>query len=473
MTAATPEDREAIYRLRHDVYSQELQQHPGNAAGRLTDALDDFNHYLVVRREGVLTGFISITPPGHGRYSLDKYFTRAELPFACDDHLFEVRLLTVLPNARGRATAALLMYAALRWVEAHGGTRIAAIGRREILNLYYRAGLQPTGLWAQSGAVAYELLHAETASLRANLDRFAPLLARLEATTKWELGIAFRQPAACFHGGRFFTAIGARFDHLTRRDEVINADVLDAWFAPSPRVVEALRACLPWLLRTSPPVQAEGLVEVIAETRGVPAECLLVGAGSSDLIFRALRAWLSPASHALLPDPTYGEYAHVLARVVGCRVARLALRRAAHYRPDLAELEAAMARGYDLVVLVNPNSPTGQFIPRRLLQPLLEAAPPTTRVWIDEAYLEYAGNDQSLEAFAARSENVMVCKSMSKVYALSGTRAAYLCAAPHQLESLRAVTPPWMVSLPGQVAAVNALQDPAYYAARHHETRQL
>jgi histidinol-phosphate/aromatic aminotransferase/cobyric acid decarboxylase-like protein len=62
---------------------------------------------------------------------------------------------------------------------------------------------------------------------------------------------------------------------------------------------------------------------------------------------------------------------------------------------------------------------------------------------------------------------------MSKAYALSGARVAYLCAAPHQLEALRAITPPWVVGLPAQVAAVNALQDPGYYAARHRETTQL
>ena len=50
------------------------------------------------------------------------------------------------------------------------------------------------------------------------------------------------------------------------------------------------------------------------------------------------------------------------------------------------------------------------------------------------------------------SEKVIVCKSLSKVYALSGLRAAYLCAPPHQLEELRALTPPWSVSLPAQIA---------------------
>jgi len=50
---------------------------------------------------------------------------------------------------------------------------------------------------------------------------------------------------------------------------------------------------------------------------------------------------------------------------------------------------------------------------------------------------------------------------------------AYLCAAPHHLQGLRAITPPWAVSLPAQVAAVNALNDPDYYRARYEETAVL
>src|SRR6185295_6035377 len=56
---------------------------------------------------------------------------------------------------------------------------------------------------------------------------------------------------------------------------------------------------------------------------------------------------------------------------------------------------------------------------------------------------------------------------------LSGARVAYLCASPHQLEELRSITPPWVVSLPAQVAAVRALEDPDYYAARYTETAAL
>jgi len=473
LTLASERDRELIYRLRHAVYAEELGQHRPNSTGALSDPLDTANIYLVAQMAGALAGFVSITPPGPIGYSIDKYVAREVLPFACDDRLYEVRLLTVLKPYRGSDLATLLMYAAFRWVEAHGGTRLVAIGRREVTEMYVRCGLEPMGRSVQSGAVTYDFLQATTSALRERLGSFGGLLDRLEGKTDWQLNFPFRKPAACFHGGAFFDAVGSRFDSLERRHQIINADVLDAWFPPSPKVLEVLQEHLPWLLRTSPPTGCEGLIEAIAEARGVGAENILPGGGSSDLIFRALRTWLKPASHALILDPTYGEYAHVLERVIGCTVDRLTLARKNHYQIDLARLEAALADNYDLVVLVNPNSPTGRHIPRSELEAVLRRAPGRTRVWVDETYVEYAGAGQSLESFAARSENIIVCKSMSKVYALSGARVAYLCAGPHQLEELRAITPPWVLGLPSQVAAVRALQDPDYYATRYAETHEL
>ena len=473
LSVATESDRETIYQLRHEVYARELGQHAANSAGRLRDALDEGNIYLVVKVADEIAGFISITPPDRPGYSIDKYVARNALPFPFDRQLYEVRLLTVPKPHRGRELATLLMYAAFRWAEARGGTRIMAIGRREVVEMYLRCGLEHVGFTVQSGAVIYDVLQATTAALRERMQNFTGLLDRLEGKTDWQLNFPFRQPAACFHGGAFFEAVGAGFDSLERSRTIINADVLDAWFPPSPKVLAALQEHLPWLLRTSPPTSCKGLIDAIAHARGVAPENVLPGAGSSDLIFRALRHWLTPASHALILDPTYGEYAHVLERVIGCTVDRLALSRRNNYEVDLARLEAAFADNYDLVVLVNPNSPTGRHVQRADLERVFRRAPARTRAWVDETYVEYAGAGQSLEPLAARSENLIVCKSMSKVYALSGARVAYLCAGPHQLEELRAITPPWVVSLPAQVAAVRALQDRDYYAARYAETTAL
>jgi hypothetical protein len=164
---ARNEDRAAIYRMRHDVYARELGQHRTNEAGELHDALDAFNIYIIARRGDQFAGFVSITPPGHGRYSVDKYLTRDELPFPCDAGLYEVRLLTVAPAFRGRGPLAyLLMHAALRYIESRGGTRIVAIGRREVLPVYRKAGLRSLGREIVCGQVRFDLLTATVDSVR-------------------------------------------------------------------------------------------------------------------------------------------------------------------------------------------------------------------------------------------------------------------------------------------------------------------
>jgi histidinol-phosphate/aromatic aminotransferase/cobyric acid decarboxylase-like protein/GNAT superfamily N-acetyltransferase len=475
MRLASDDDREWIYRTRHDVYARELGQHQPNDAGTITDGLDSGNVYIVAVSGDERIGFVSVTAPWLGRYSFEKYLARCEHSVLNQDGLFEIRILTVDPRWRGSQAAPLLMYAALRWVASRGGRRVVAMGRTEILPMYLAGGLQPLDLRVTSGAVTFELLHGDVQRLtRKALTDHGATLRRLEPDLHWDLDVEYLPgPDGCEHGGASFDAIGRDFATLGRRHDVVAADVLDAWFPPAPGVIEALTADPGWNARTSPPAAAEGLVAQIAQARGIDAASVAVGAGSSDLIFTAFRGWLTAQSRVLMVDPTYGEYAHVLERVVGCRVDRLAVGRENGWRIEPTELSAALRRGYDLVVLVNPNNPTGRHLPVGDLREALAHAPQSTRVWVDEAYVEYAGTDQSLERYAASSVNIVVCKSLSKMYALSGLRAAYVVAGADTAAELRRWTPPWAVSLPAQIAAVRALQDPTYYAARWAETIDL
>jgi len=482
-------DRRAIYRLRHRVYACELGQHQQNAEGVLRDRLDDVNVYLVARRRGAVVGFVAVTPPNALGYSIDKYFARDTLPFSFDDRLYEIRLLTVIPEERTSLVTPSLMYGALRYVESRGGRTIAAIGRLEVLALYTRVGLTTLGRVARSGAVRYELMVADVAAARAGLDRFEALIQRMQRTIDWQVtGVPYRAPRACYHGGAFWDAFDDEFgepaiaeaggtrserDGVPAHASIINADVLDAWFDPAPEVLRRLASSLPFALRTSPPTNADGMRRVVARVRGVPADSVLPGAGSSDLIFAGLRTWVTSRSRVLILDPMYGEYAHVLEVVIGARVDRLPLSRDDGFRLRLDVLARQMERGYDWVVLVNPNSPTGRHAPRGALEAVIAAAPSRTRFWVDETYVDFVGADQSLESFAASSAKVVVCKSMSKAYALSGLRAGYLCGAAQLIAELRPLCPPWSVSLPAQIGACAALQAHDYYRARWRETQRL
>lgn len=270
-----------------------------------------------------------------------------------------------------------------------------------------------------------------------------------------------------YHGGAFWEQIGPDFRHLERRFDVINADVLDAWFPPAPSVLASLSEGADWGCRTSPPNHSEGLIESLANHLHLHPDHFLVGPGSSSLMFQAFRQWIGPSSRVLLVDPTYGEYAH-LAELCGALVDTLSL--PFPFRVDLDEWVEKVEKGdYDLVVLVNPNNPTGQAFTARELDAVLDRIPLKTRVWIDEAYAAYVPGT----SLCTLRPNVFVLRSMSKAYALSGLRVAYLVGPKDAIRDLRRWSPPWAVSFPAQRAAILALSETAYYEDRYRQTDRL
>lgn len=277
-----------------------------------------------------------------------------------------------------------------------------------------------------------------------------------------------------FHGGAFFEAIGVDLRNLERALAVVSADVLDAWFDPSPRVIDMLREHLPFLLRTSPPNHAEGFVAEIAARRGVPPECVLPGSGSSSLLFSCLPRLLRPGVKALALAPMYSEYDHVVENLLNGTVHHHELLAANDFAVDAdALLEDVRRVQPDAILLVNPNNPTGRLWQRAKLIRFLDQLPADTLTIVDEAYLDYAGAAESLESEAARRPNLVVIKSMSKVYALSGARVAYLVTDARRAAELSPWLPPWPVGLLAQAAAMEALRDPSWYLAKYAETHHL
>lgn len=466
---ATGSDREQIYRIRHAVYAEELGQHPRNAEGALRDALDAVNDYIVVLEQDRVVAFVAITPPTAGTFSIDKYFSRTDLPIRFHERLYELRLLTVCHGYRHAMLLRLLVEATFGHLHALGATEAIAIGRQEILDLYEGLGFQRLGLSIQSGRVSYELMKIDAEGFQ----RHGARLLRASSAPSGQSNPESTPPAKAYHGGAFFEAIGPRFDALDAKDEVISADVLDAWFDPAPEAVAAIGQHLAFAMRTSPPTHAEGVLEVLAESRGLPQAHFALGAGSSDLMFRAMRLWVGKHSRVLLPDPTYGEYGHLLEHVIGCDLQRFALTAETGYAIDPQALRAEFARGHDWIFLVNPNSPTGTTLEHATLASLLESLHPNTHLWLDETYVDYVEPAMTLEPLAAAHGRVVVCKSLSKCYALSGLRAAYLCGNAELIAQVRQITPPWVLGLPTQMAVVAALRNRAYYELQWATTRAL
>ncbi len=277
-----------------------------------------------------------------------------------------------------------------------------------------------------------------------------------------------------FHGGSFFKFLGEDFSTLERKEQMINADVLDAWFDPCPSAIEKIHKELPFLLRTSPPTHADGLIDTIAAVRGINRDMIAVAGGSSDLLFYLFPHAGLEGKKVMILDPMYGEYRHIFNEVINTELLHFNLLPEMDFNMDTnGLLKAVNENKPDWLIMVNPNSPTGKYLNRDELINLLQSLPASVRVLVDETYIEYVGSAYSVEPFIQEFPQLMVIKSMSKVYALSGARVAYLAGTKERIREINGYIPPWSVSLPAQIAAIEALKHPDYYETQYIKTHQM
>lgn len=473
VSLASSSDRNEIYRHRHSVYAVELGQHPTNTRESLSDALDEFNIYLVVKRQKRIIGFISITPSSSPHFSIDKYLDRTDHPLLSDSTFVEMRLLTVLEADRFGLVAGLLLHAASRWLQESNDERVIAIGRREVMPLYQKIGFTPLGVLIKCGEVDFELMWVDQIAIVETLRDRQRLSARILRNVDWQLDFPAVAETECYHGGASIESMGCTPANVHDQMDVINADVLDAWYPPCPAAVELISEYGSWMTRTSPPTRANALEETIAEARHIAAENVVTGAGSSDLIFRAFRDWLHDQSRVLLVTPCYGEYEFVTKQVIGCKVDHLELSHSEGFQLTVERFLQRLKLGYDLVVVVNPNNPTGVFLKRSFWESCLPYVPNQTKIWVDECYVDFIDPNESIEPFVSDQRNLIVCKSLSKCLALSGLRIGYLVAPARLASHLRKMTPPWNVGTVSLLAASAAIGDPDYYREKYLETDRL
>jgi len=421
--------------LRNSILTKELGQYSKRTAEQSRILIGVFND------SGKVVGYLAINRPdkeGHKTPHVHPSWAAA-----C-----EVRGLMVTKRYRGRGLGELLMHAASRFAQVSGYDVIIASARDVLVSWYMRFGFVPCR------EHAYRVGSQTYVPGSFDVPEIDPIIGTRSAVT-WDLPYPMTRLHACVHGNGSMEIIG---------DDVIRADVLDAPFDPSPAVQRVTMDRFD--IRTTPPSD-EGLKRSIAEVRGIPQSSIIVGPGSSALMYAVFPRWFGRAgnesSKVLLVSPTYAEYPHLLSRL-GCTVDTIP------ESMDVVHHIKTRGSEYDGIVVVNPNSPSGSYISN--LEEAFDCLDPTTRVWVDETYIDYVGG--SLEKFASRSPNVVVCKSMSKCYALSGVRIAYMVGSGVQMEALSS-HPPWWLSRTSLKIGQAALKKEslAYYAERLRETRAV
>jgi len=186
-------------------------------------------------------------------------------------------------------------------------------------------------------------------------------------------------------------------------------------------------------------------------------EQILVGNGSTELIYLAARA-LKP-KQALIVAPAFSEYEHAL------KVAQVPVEFQVTTEAQKFTLDQPLdPQGTDLVFLANPASPSGALLPPDFLlesAAALDAA--GAYLLLDEAFIDFV-EEASLKPHLARFPRVLILRSFTKFFAIPGMRLGYLLAAPEIIKLLAAVQEPWSVGTPAQAAGRACLQDLDYMA---------
>jgi L-threonine-O-3-phosphate decarboxylase len=249
----------------------------------------------------------------------------------------------------------------------------------------------------------------------------------------------------------------AELDHLGFAPEaVLDFSVNGNPYGPSPRVREAL-AQVPY--DRYPDREALALRRVLSAHLDVSVDNILVGNGSTELIWLVALAFVRAGDTVLLVGPSFGEYTRA-AVLMGARLRQYTARRTEGFHV-VPEAITPLLRQHQprLVFLCNPNNPTGTFVtPDRIVH--WAAICPGTLFIVDEAYLTFTASAPSV--LPVRHPNMLVLRSMTKAYALAGLRLGYAIGSPDILEALRRARPPWSVNALAQAAGIAALQDTAH-----------
>ncbi len=199
--------------------------------------------------------------------------------------------------------------------------------------------------------------------------------------------------------------------------------------------------------------------------RQIPIENVIVGNGSTEIFHLIARVYLSNRpvhGTAVLMTPTYGEYEGAC-RLADARILKCVANLDGDFRWDIDSASKLIEDNKpDIVIVCNPNNPTGVYLSRREIEALADATRDADGLLvIDEAYLAFVEEPWDSLPLLDRPE-VMLVRSMTKDYAQTALRLGYALASKDVVARLREFQPDWSVNTLAQRAGVVALNDIAY-----------
>jgi histidinol-phosphate aminotransferase len=218
---------------------------------------------------------------------------------------------------------------------------------------------------------------------------------------------------------------------------LIKLDQNENPYGISPKTEQAIVAAVKSAHRY-PGGELAALRDLIAEREQVPGNCVVLGAGSTEVL--GLACWLYGADgkEVLVAEPTYAGFTGYVERLNGTLI-RVPVNH--RWEMDLDQLARRSTRRVSLVYVCNPNNPTGTMVDAARLRQFCEAMASQAVVVVDEAYYELVEDSRraSMLELVRKGANVLVARTFSKVFGLAGLRVGYGIARLELAAQLRRI----------------------------------
>jgi len=226
-------------------------------------------------------------------------------------------------------------------------------------------------------------------------------------------------------------------------------------FPPHPKVVETIAAAAGAMNRYPDP-DATLLRRRIAERYDTDPARVAVGNGSCEILLAAAEALCEPGAEIVYAWPSFSMYPY-LAALTGAREVRVPLAEGEAHDLDAMAAEANAAT--QLVIVCNPNNPTGTHLPAARVAAFCERIPAHVTIALDEAYVEFQTDDDPDATIDLLAEfpNLVVLRTFSKVYGLAGLRVGFALGSAKFRAAVDAVRQPFSVNALAQAAAAEAV----------------
>jgi histidinol-phosphate aminotransferase len=226
-------------------------------------------------------------------------------------------------------------------------------------------------------------------------------------------------------------------------------------YPPHPDVVETIARAASAANRNPDPRAALLRQRIAARHETEPAR-IAVGNGSCEILLAAAEALCEPGAEILFAWPSFSIYPH-LAALSGAREVRVPLAQGdAH---DLEAMLAEITAATQLVLVCNPNNPTGTYVGADRIADFCGRVPEHVTVVLDEAYIDFQMQDDpdSNVDLLDRFANLVVLRTFSKCHGLAGLRVGYALCSPAFRAAVDAVRQPFSVNAIAQAAAAEAI----------------